>query len=50
MYEAQRESDPWFSRIRSELKTEGFVKFHTKILLSPLRFQQVLLTTQKIKV
>jgi nucleotide-binding universal stress UspA family protein len=37
MDEAKRESDPWFSRIRSELSTESSVNFHTKIILSPIK-------------
>lgn len=37
MDEAKRESDPWFSRISSEFKTESSFKFHTKIILSPLK-------------
>jgi nucleotide-binding universal stress UspA family protein len=34
---AKKESDPWFSRIRSELGTESSVNFHTKIILSPMK-------------
>jgi nucleotide-binding universal stress UspA family protein len=34
---AKRESDPWFSRIRSELSTENAINFHAKIILSPMK-------------
>jgi nucleotide-binding universal stress UspA family protein len=42
MDEAKRESDPWFSRIRSELSTESSVKLHTKIILSPLKVSAII--------
>jgi len=37
MDKAKGESDPWFSRMRSELSTESSVNFHTKIILSPMK-------------
>jgi nucleotide-binding universal stress UspA family protein len=37
MNEARMESDPWFSRIKSELITGSSVSFHTKIILSPIK-------------
>lgn len=37
MNEAKKESDPWFSRIKSELATGSSVSFHTKIILSPMK-------------
>ena len=37
MNEAKKESDPWFSRIKSELTTGSSVSFHTKIILSPIK-------------
>ena len=37
MDKAKRESDPWFSRIGNELKKENLIKFHTKIILSPIK-------------
>jgi nucleotide-binding universal stress UspA family protein len=37
MDKAKTESDPWFSRIRNELKKENSIKFHTKIILSPIK-------------
>lgn len=42
MDEVKRESDPWFSRIRSELSTESSVKLHTKIILSPLKVSAII--------
>ena len=36
MWEARRESDPWFSRMRRESETKSSVKFHTKIV-SPIK-------------
>ena len=37
MDKAKTESDTWFSRIRNELKKENSIKFHTKIILSPVK-------------
>jgi nucleotide-binding universal stress UspA family protein len=37
MDEAKRESDPWFTRIRSEISTESSIKLHTKIIISHIK-------------
>jgi nucleotide-binding universal stress UspA family protein len=42
MDEAKRESDPWFSKMRSELNTESSVNFHTKIILSPIKVSGII--------
>ncbi|MGH9982463.1 MAG: universal stress protein [Nitrososphaeraceae archaeon] len=35
--EAKRESNPWFTRIRSQISAESSIKFHNKIIISPMR-------------
>ncbi|MGH9974602.1 MAG: universal stress protein [Nitrososphaeraceae archaeon] len=35
--EAKRESNPWFTRIRGEISPESTIKFHSKIIISPVR-------------
>jgi nucleotide-binding universal stress UspA family protein len=37
MDDAKRESDPWFTRIRNEIRTDSSFKFHSKIILSPIK-------------
>lgn len=38
MAEARKESDPWFTRIRGEIKDlESSIKFHNKIIISPMK-------------
>ena len=38
MAEARKESDPWFTRIRGEIKDlESSIKFHSKIIISPMK-------------
>ncbi|MGH9986927.1 MAG: universal stress protein, partial [Nitrososphaeraceae archaeon] len=37
MDEAKRESNPWFTRIRGEISPESTIKFHSKIIISPVR-------------
>lgn len=37
MDNAKSESDPWFSRIGNELKKDNPIKFHTKIILGPVK-------------
>src|SRR5215510_7931366 len=33
MDDAKRESDPWFTRIRNEIRTDSSFKFHSKIII-----------------
>lgn len=38
MDEARKESDPWFTRIRDEIKSqESSIKFHSKIIISAMK-------------
>lgn len=42
MDEAKTESDSWFIRIRGEIRPESFIKFHNKIIISPMRASGVI--------
>ncbi|MGH9986218.1 MAG: universal stress protein [Nitrososphaeraceae archaeon] len=42
MDEAKTESDSWFIRIRGEIRPESSIKFHNKIIISPMRASGVI--------
>lgn len=42
MNEAKSESDPWFTRVKSEIGTESSIKFHSKIMMSPMKVSGII--------